>query len=325
MKVFSGIQPTNELHIGNYLGAIKQWVDLQNQAECVFCIVDWHAITVPYDTKVLQTKIHEVAAVYLASGIDPQKSIIFVQSQVKEHAELAWLLNTITPLGDLQRMTQFKDKSAKFLQNINAGLLNYPVLMAADVLLYQTDVVPVGEDQKQHVELTREIARRFNSKFSEVFKLPKAQIPKIGARIMSLTEPTKKMSKTDKAESRIGLFDSPEQIKEKIGSATTDSGKEIRYNPKEKPGISNLLTIYSSFSNQSIKDLEKEFTDQSYQLFKQKLADLLIETLEPFRAQKAKLESNPSQLNEILTDGANHARAIAQDTIQKARSAMGLN
>jgi len=335
VRVFSGIQPTSDLHIGNYLGAIKQWVELQNKvdpvrggasigADCIFCIVDWHAITVPYDPKTFQQKIKEVAVVYLASGINPEKSIIFVQSQVKEHSELAWLLNTITPLGDLSRMTQFKDKSKKYGGNVSAGLFNYPVLMAADILLYQTDVVPVGEDQKQHVELTREVAKRFNARFGNVFKIPEVSVPKIGAKIMSLTEPEKKMSKSDKPDSRIGLFDTPEQIKKKIGASTTDSGKEIKFNPNEKPGISNLLTIYSLFSNKSIKDLEKEFQGQNYQTFKQALSKLLIEKLEPLRSKKSELEKNPKILEEILNNGSHSARELAKKTMENVKKSMGL-
>lgn len=324
MKIFSGIQPSGDIHIGNYIGAIKQWVELQNNNDCVFCIVDWHAITVPYEPKILQQKIKEVAAIYLTAGLSPEKNIIFTQSAVKEHTELAWLLNTITAIGDLQRMTQFKEKSEKQIKNICAGLLNYPVLMAADILLYQTEVVPVGQDQKQHVELAREIARRFNAKFGDTFTLPQAQIMKIGAKIMSLTEPTKKMSKSDKPESRIGLFDTPEQIKKKIGSATTDSGKEIKYNPAEKPGISNLLTIYSLLSNKTIKDLENEFAGQNYQTFKQKLTEFLIKKLEPFRTKKSEFEKNPAIIDKILANGASRAEKIAQGTMMKVRKNMGL-
>ncbi len=324
MKIFSGVQPSGNIHIGNYLAVIKQWVALQEKADCVFCIVDWHAITVPYEVKLLQQKIKEVASIYLASGINPEKSIIFVQSQVKEHAELAWLLNTITPLGDLSRMTQFKDKSQKHAQNICAGLLNYPVLMAGDILLYQTDLVPVGEDQKQHVELARTIAKKFNTKFGETFKIPEVSVLKIGAKIMSLTTPDKKMSKSDPEPSRIGLFDTPEQIKKKIGSATPDSGKEIKFNPKEKPGISNLLTIYSLFSDRPIKDLEKEFVGQSYQNFKQSLTDLLIEKLKPFRNKKAELDKNPEFVEKILVNGAKRAERQAKETMQKVRASMGL-
>lgn len=324
MRVFSGIQPTSDLHIGNYLGAIKQWVDLQSGNDCVFCIVDWHAITVPYEPKTLRERIKEIAMIYLAAGLNPEKSIIFVQSDVKEHSELAWLLNTITPLGDLTRMTQFKDKGAKNAKNLCAGLLNYPVLMAADILLYQTDIVPVGEDQKQHVELAREIARRFNARFGETFALPKAQIPKQGAKIMSLTEPAKKMSKSDSEPSRIGLFDSPEQIKKKIMSATTDSGKEIKYDPIKKPGIANLLTIYSAFSGMPIKDAEKKFADAGYAGFKKAVAEQLIASLEPFRAKKKEFENRANYIDEILEKGAQRARAISQNTMQTVRRNMGL-
>ncbi len=324
MKIFSGIQPTSDLHIGNYSGAIKQWVDLQNKAECIFCVVDWHAITVPYEPKTFQQKIKEVAAVYLAAGINPEKSIIFVQSQIKEHSELAWLLNTITPLGDLTRMTQFKEKGAKQAKNLCAGLLNYPILMAADILLYQTDLVPVGEDQKQHVELTREIAKRFNARFGDVFKIPEVSIPKIGARVMSLTEPLKKMSKSDKPESRIGLFDTPEQIKKKVASSTTDSGKEIKYNLNEKPGISNLLTIYSLFAGKPIKEIEKEFQNKGYQEFKASLSELLIEKLAPFRNKKSEFEKNQTIIDKILANGASKAEKIAKETMRKVRAAMNL-
>ena len=324
MRIFSGIQPSGDIHIGNYIGAIKQWVVLQEKANCIFCIVDWHAITVPYKKELLQQKIKEVASIYLASGINPEKSIVFVQSQVKEHAELAWLLNTITPFGDLSRMTQFKDKSKKFQNNINAGLFNYPVLMASDILLYQTDIVPVGEDQKQHVELTRAIAKKFNSAFGDTFKIPEVSILKIGAKIMSLTQPEKKMSKSDPENSRIGLFDTPEQIKKKIGSATTDSEKEIKFNPKEKPGISNLLTIYSLFSDKPIKELEKEFQNKTYQEFKTNLANLLIEKLEPFRNKKTELDKNPEVIEKILANGALLAQEIAKETMQKIREAMNL-
>lgn len=259
MRIFSGIQPTGVIHIGNYLGAVKQWVELQEKNECIFCIVDLHALTAPFNPQKLQDLILEKAIAYIAAGIEPEKSVIFIQSQVKEHAELAWLLNTVTPIGDLTRMTQYKEKAKKFEKNLNAGLLNYPILMAADILLYQTDIVPVGEDQKQHVELARTIARKFNQKFGEIFKIPEVKLSKMGAKIMSLTQPTKKMSKSDSQESYIGLFDEPEIIKEKISKAVTDTGRIIKYNSESKAGISNLLTIYSLFSDIQIKDLEKKF------------------------------------------------------------------
>jgi len=324
MRVFSGIQPTGKLHIGNYLGAIKQWVELQEKNECVFCIVDLHALTVPYDPKTLQDLILEKVIVYLASGINPEKSIIFVQSEVKEHTELAWLLNTITPLGDLNRMTQYKEKSKKFEKNLNAGLLNYPILMAADILLYQTDLVPVGEDQKQHVELTRTIARKFNQKFGEVFKIPEVRLPKAGARIMSLQNPLRKMSKTDGPETYIGLFDEPEEIKAKIMGAVTDTGKIVKYNEKLKPGISNLLTIYSLFSDKSIKEIEKKFKGRGYSDFKKSLAELLIDALESFRRKKKELLTREVYVKEILSQGKRRAEVIAQSTMQEVRKKMGL-
>ncbi|MDP3996054.1 MAG: tryptophan--tRNA ligase [bacterium] len=325
MRIFSGIQPTGQLHIGNYLGAIKQWIELQEKNECIFCIVDLHALTAPYKPDELQNLILEKVIVYLASGIDPEKSIIFVQSAVKEHTELAWLLNTVTPVGDLERMTQYKEKSKKFKQNVNAGLLNYPILMASDILLYQTDLVPVGEDQKQHVELTRTIARKFNQKFGELFKIPQTKIPEMGAKIMSLQDPLKKMSKTDSPESRIGLFDEPEEIKTKIMRAVTDTGKTIKYDPKKKPGISNLLMIYSLFSGKTIKELEKKSKGKGYAEFKKSLSDLLIISLEPFRRKRNELLSREVYVKEILEQGAKRAQTIAQSTMQEVKKKMGLS
>ncbi|PJE69084.1 tryptophan--tRNA ligase, partial [Candidatus Shapirobacteria bacterium CG10_big_fil_rev_8_21_14_0_10_38_14] len=254
MRIFSGIRPTGELHIGNYLGAIRQWLLLQEKADCVFCIVDLHAITTPYQSKELKKNIFEMAAAYLASGLNPEKCIFFVQSQVEAHAELAWLLSTITPIGELQRMTQYKEKIKKYPKDVNAGLLNYPILMAADILLYQTDLVPVGKDQQQHVELVRTIARKFNQKFGQTFKEPKVLLPKTGAKIMSLQNPKKKMSKTDDPRGCLELFEEPEEIKKKIMAAVTDPGKVIKYDPIKKPGISNLLTIYSLFSGKTTKE-----------------------------------------------------------------------
>src|SRR3989338_5876168 len=258
MRIVSGIQPTGNIHIGNYLGAIKQWISLQEKNECVFMIVDLHALTAPYDPKTLQEKITEKLIAYVAAGVDPEKAIIFVQSEVKEHTELAWLLNTICPVGELQRMTQYKDKSKKFKDNINAGLLGYPILMAADILLYKAEAVPVGKDQEQHVELTRSLAKKFNQKFGQTFKEPESLILKEGSKIMSLIDPKRKMSKSDEPKSCIFLFDAPEDITKKIMSATTDSGKEVKYNITKKPGISNLLMIYSLLSGKITKDIEKE-------------------------------------------------------------------
>ncbi len=323
MRVFSGIQPTGQLHIGNYLGAIRQWLELQEKEECIFCIVDLHAITIPYNFKEFQDIILKKAIEYLACGIDPEKSIIFIQSDVREHTELAWLLGTVCPIGDLNRMTQFKDKSKRFKNSVNAGLFNYPVLMAADILLYQTDLVPVGKDQGQHVELTRSIARKFNKKFGKTFKIPKLLLPEMGAKIMSLQEPKKKMSKSIPS-SCLFLLDEPKVIKEKIMKATTDSGKKILYNPKRKPGISNLLIIYSLFSGKSIKELEEKFKNKGYGDFKKSLAKLLIKSLEPIRRKRKELLNREVYVKEILKKGAKRAQVLASSTIKQAKNNMGL-
>jgi len=325
MRVFSGIRPTGELHIGNYLGALKQWVELQEKNECVFCIVDLHGVTTPYEPKELQKNILDAAITYLAAGLNPEKCIFFVQSQIKEHSELAWLLGTITPLGELQRMTQFKEKSKKHKEYINAGLLNYPVLMAADILLYQTDLVPVGKDQEQHVELARTIARKFNQSFGQTFKEPKVLLPKIGAKIMSLQNPKKKMSKTDgDLQGCIDLSDTPEEIRKKIMSAVTDTGKTIVYDPQKKPGISNLLTIYSIFSGKTTKELEKKFKGRGYAELKKSLAELLINSLEPFQRKRKELLQREVYVKEILEKGRKRAQLLAQSTITEVKKKMGL-
>jgi len=324
MRIFSGIRPTAKLHIGNYLGAMKQWLELQEKEECIFCIVDLHAITTPYNQVELQKDIFELAVEYFASGLNPAKSVIFIQSAVKEHTELAWLLGTITPLGELKRMTQFKEKAKKHPEYINAGLLNYPLLMAADILLYQTDLVPVGKDQQQHVELAREIARRFNRKFGKVFKEPEVLLPKVGAKIMSLDNPKKKMSKTDNPKGCIELFARPTEIRRRIMAAVTDPGKEIKYSPAKKPGISNLLTIYSLFSEKSIKELEKDFKDKGYEEFKKSLTELLIKSLESFQRKRKELLKREVYIKEILEKGTKKARIIAQSTMQEVRKKMGL-
>ena len=324
MRVFSGIRPTGEIHIGNYLGAVKQWIDLQDKEDCLFCIVDWHAITTPYDEKTLQKKMFDLTATYLAVGLNPDKCSLFIQSEIKELPELAWLLGTITPFGELSRMTQFKDKSKKHPEYINAGLFNYPILMAADILLYDTDVVPIGKDQTQHVELTRNIAEKFNKKYGKVFKLPKALVPEKGATIMSLQFPEKKMSKTDDVKGCIGLFDEPKDIKEKIMSATTDSGKEVKYDTKNKKGVSNLMTIYSLFSGTNFKEIEKKFEGKGYGDFKKSLSDLLIEKLEPIRQKRKELEKNPEYVDEVLKKGAKTARKIAEKKMEEVRKNMGL-
>jgi len=324
MKIFSGIQPTGNIHIGNYLGAVKNWVALQEKNECIYCIVDLHALTIPYDPKTLQQKIKETVIAFIAAGIDPDKSIIFVQSAVKEHAELGWLLNTICPLGELQRMTQYKDKSKKFKDNINAGLLGYPILMAADILLYKAEAVPVGKDQEQHVELTRSLAKKFNQKFGQTFKEPESLILKEGSKIMSLIDPKKKMSKSDEPKSCIFLFDSPEDITKKILSAQTDSGKDVIYNVTKKPGISNLLTIYSLLTGKTIESIEKEFKSKGYGDFKKSLANVVVEKLEPFRRKQKELSLREVYVQELLKQGAARALTIAQETMREVKEKMGL-
>ncbi len=297
---------------------------MQESNECVFCIVDLHAITTPYDPKELQKNILETTAVYLAAGINPDKSVIFVQSAVKEHAELAWLLETITPMGELGRMTQYKEKSKQHKDYINAGLFAYPVLMAADILLYKTQAVPVGKDQEQHVELARTIAKKFNQKFGQVFPEPESILPKVGAKIMSLTDPKKKMSKSDDPKSCISLFDSPEDIQKKIMSAETDSGKEVIYNVTKKPGISNLLTIYSLLTGRTTQDIEKEFKGKGYGDFKKALAKVVIDYLEPFRRKQKELQTRDVYVKDILDKGASRAKTIAETTMQEVRQKMGL-
>ena len=324
MRILSGIQPTGTLHIGNYFGAIEQWLELQKKNKCIFIIVDLHAITIPYEQKHMQKNILGAAMDYLAAGLNPKKCIIFIQSQIKEHAELAWLLQIITPIGELERMTQFKEKSKQYKADINAGLFAYPILMAADILLYKTNIVPVGEDQKQHVELTRTIARKFNNKFGKAFLLPKAQLPKFGARIMSLNNPVQKMSKSFGPQSYIALSDSSSIVIEKIKRAVTDSGKEIKYDLKKKPAISNLLTIYHLFSKKSIKELEKKYKNKGYAEFKKDLAKVIIKGLQPFQEKRKKLEKNPQLVKKILAEGTKKAQKIAQETMEEVKKKMGL-
>jgi len=324
MRVFSGIQPTGAIHIGNYLGAIKQWLTLQEKNECIFSIVDLHAITIPYHPSELQKNILDAAVCYLAAGINPEKSILFVQSKVKEHTELAWLLGTITPIGDLLRMTQYKEKAKQFKDKAGAGILNYPILMAADILLYKTEIVPVGIDQQQHVELARTISRKFNKTFGQTFPEPKTKLQKIGAKIMALDNPNKKMSKSLGPQSYLSIFDEPNVIEEKIMSAVTDTGREIKYNPEKKPGISNLLVIYSLFSDRDIKEIEKKFTKKGYADFKKSLVKLLIEKLEPFRRKRKELLQREVYVRNILEKGADRARIIAQSTMEEVKKKMGL-
>ena len=320
-KVFSGIRPTGNIHIGNYLGAISQWIQLQEENDCIFSIVDWHAITTPYNESTLQDTILETASIYLACGIDPKKCILFIQSDVKQHTELTWLLGSITPLGELQRMTQFKDKSKKHKEYINAGLLNYPILMASDILLYDANIVPVGKDQTQHVELTRNIAQKFNNKYGKTFTLPESLISKKGAIIYSLQEIDKKMSKTGDPKGCIGIFDKPEEIKKKIMKAQTDSENEIRFDLTKKKGISNLLNIYSLFSKKTIKEIENDFVNKGYNDFKKSLAELLIDKLKTIQENKIPKE----EIKKILNAGAKKAEARAEEKMKVVRKRMGLS
>lgn len=324
MRVLSGIQPTGSIHIGNYLGAIKQWIELQKDNECVFFIADLHSLTVPYSPNELHKNILETAITYLAAGINPGKSVFFVQSQIKEHTELCWFFSTVCPIGDLERMTQYKEKSKQFKKDINAGLLIYPVLQAADILLYKTEGVPVGKDQVQHIELARTIARKFNQKFGKTFIEPKDLLPKAGAKIMSLVDPKKKMSKTDVPQSYISLFDNPEAIQKKIMSATTDSGKTIKYDTAKKPGVSNLLTIYSLLENKTVKEIEKKFKNNGYSEFKKSLAKTIIDFLEPFRKKQKEMAMREVYIKEILNRGKEKAQRIAQITMQEVKERMGL-
>lgn len=320
----SGVQPSGSLHIGNYLGAIKQFVSLQHEYHTYFFIVDLHAITEPQDPQMLRKRTLEVAMLYLACGLDPQKTTLFVQSHVPQHAELGWILNTITPLGDLERMTQFKDKSAKS-ESILAGLLNYPTLMAADILLYNPDAVPVGEDQRQHLELTRELARKFNSRFGDTFKEPKALMQETGARIMGLDDPAKKMSKSASSENNyISLLDAPEVIEKKIKIAVTDSEKDVRFDLAQKPAISNLLSIYSLMTDRAISDIEKEYVGKTYGDFKKGLTEAIITSLSPIQKKYAELAQNPETVLRILSDGASVASQAAEEMMQIVRDRIGL-
>ena len=322
-RVFSGVQPTGNIHLGNYLGALKQFVELQEDHECIYCIVDMHAITVPQEPKVLKEHILDVAALYLAVGLDPEKSIVFVQSDVPGHAELSWILTCSSYTGELSRMTQFKDKS-KNKESAPSGLFMYPVLMAADILLYDTDVVPVGNDQKQHIELCRDLAGRVNGKYPETFVMPDGRFLKEGARIMALDDPTKKMSKSaENIHSRISLLDEPSKIKKSIMKATTDSEGVIRFDIENKPGISNLLNIYSSLSGISVSDLERQYEGKGYGDFKKDLVEVTVDALAPIRQRYDEIR-NSQQLISILKDGAEKADAIAQKTMRRVKENFGL-
>lgn len=325
--VLSGIQPSGHLTLGNYLGAIKNWLPLHASHDCYFMLVDLHAVTVRQDPAELRERCYEFISLYLACGLDPAKNVLFVQSHVPAHARLAWVLNCYTQFGELSRMTQFKDKSAKHVDNINAGLFSYPVLMAADILLYQANAVPVGDDQKQHLELTRDVAIRFNNVHGAdkpVFTVPEPMIPPVGARIMGLQEPTKKMSKSDDAPTNaLYLLDPPDTLVRKIKRAVTDLGNEVRFDIAEKPGVSNLMSILAAASNRSIESIVQEYDGQGYGKFKQAVADAVVATLEPVQARYREVRDDTEGLRRVLRDGAERASARADATLQRVHDALG--
>ena len=321
--ILSGIQPSGDLHIGHLTGAIKNWVDLQDKYRCYYTIVDLHAITVQQNPAELRKRSLDLAAMFIACGIDPEKCILFIQSHVTEHAQLAWVLNCFTGMGECSRMTQFKDKSQKYSENINVGLFAYPVLMAADILLYQADLVPVGEDQKQHLELTRNLAQRFNFNYSDTFKVPEPYIPPVGARIMSLQDPTMKMSKSDENEKgSIFLTDTDEHIKNKIKRAVTDSGSEVKYSP-DKPGINNLMSLYQVATGKNFKQIETEFDGKGYGDFKSAVADAVADYIRPIREKYFTLRKDETLLKQILASGAEQARRQAFKTLRKVYKKLG--
>ncbi|GAB4073956.1 tryptophan--tRNA ligase [Barrientosiimonas marina] len=321
--IFSGIQPSGTLTLGNYLGAIQHFVRLQEDSNCYFCIVDEHAITVPQDRLKLRSNIRSLAALYLASGIDPEKATLFIQSEVPAHTQLGWMLESISYTGELERMTQFKDK-ASGQETVSSALLTYPSLMASDILLYQTDMVPVGEDQKQHMELTRNLAERFNRQFNDIFTIPETRIPKVGARIMSLQDPSKKMSKSDENEKAfISMLDDTKKIDKKIKSAVTDSDGIVTYDETNKPGISNLLTIFASCSGRTIEEIETLYAGKGYGEFKQGTADAVISVLQPIQDRYRELLDSDA-LDDILDTGADKASHAANKMLKKAKKAMGL-
>ncbi|MDQ1611031.1 MAG: tryptophanyl-tRNA synthetase [Pyrinomonadaceae bacterium] len=321
-RIFSGAQPTGNIHIGNYLGALRNWVELQHEYESLFCIVNLHAITLPQDPKLLAQKTRDLARIYLAAGVDPKVSLIFIQSDVPAHAELAWILNCVTRISELERMTQFKEKAAKQRESVGAGILNYPVLMAADILLYQTDLVPVGQDQKQHLELTRDLALRFNRDYGETFRLPEPFIPKVGAKIMSLGDATKKMSKSDEnVSSSITLLDDADTVRRKFKRAVTDSGTEITFD-ETRPAITNLLTIYQILTGQQPAEVEANFAGKGYAALKAELADVTIEFLRPL--QERIRGYGDAELDRLLDEGRERAQQLASVTLDDVKARLGI-
>ncbi|ADV05202.1 tryptophan--tRNA ligase [Staphylococcus pseudintermedius] len=322
--LFSGIQPSGIPTIGNYIGALKQFVDIQDEYDCYFCIVDQHAITVPQDRLKLRKQIRQLAAIYLATGLNPEKITLFIQSEVPAHAQAGWMLTTISSIGELERMTQFKDKSQKQSEGIPAGLLTYPPLMAADIVLYNTDIVPVGDDQKQHIELTRNLVDRFNSRYNDVLTKPEIKMPEVGGRVMSLQDPTKKMSKSDdNPKNFISLLDEPKVAAKKIKSAVTDSDGIIKFDKENKPGITNLLTIYSSLTGESIASLEDSYANEGYGKFKADLAEVVENFLTDFQ-EKFNSFYESEELDKILDEGRDKAHRASFKTLKKMEKAMGL-
>ncbi|MCI1959888.1 MAG: tryptophan--tRNA ligase [Clostridia bacterium] len=322
--IFSGMQPSGFMTLGNYLGALNNWKKLQYDYNCLYCIVDMHAITVRQDPAKFRKAGRDILMQYIASGLDPEKNIIYYQSHVPQHAELSWILNCFTYMGELSRMTQFKEKSQKHSDNINAGLFDYPVLMAADILLYQTDLVPVGEDQRQHLELARDIAERFNSIYGDVFTIPEGYIGKVGARIMALQDPTKKMSKSDENKNNtIAVMDDPKVIMNKFKKAITDSENDVHYDPENKPGVSNLLGIYSAVTGKTIEECEKEFANCGYGNFKTSVGEAVVANLEPIQKKFADLQNNKDYIESIIKKNTERASAIATKTLSKVRKKVG--
>lgn len=322
-RIFSGMQPSGLITLGNYLGALQNWTKLQDDYECLYCIVDMHAITVRQDPSKLRKQSRELLAQYLAVGLDPKKNTMYYQSHVSGHAELGWILNCYTYMGELNRMTQFKDKSSKHNDNINAGLYTYPVLMASDILLFQTDLVPVGEDQRQHLELSRDIAGRFNGVYGDTFKVPEPYIPKVGAKIMALQEPNKKMSKSDENQNNtITLLDDPAVIMNKIKRAVTDSDNEVRFS-EDKAGVSNLLSIYSAVTGKTIAESENEFKNSGYGDFKKAVGEAVVANIEPIQKRVKEISTNKDYLDSVIKEGAEKANHLAYKTLAKVQKKVG--
>ena len=323
-RIFSGIQPTGNLTLGNYIGALRNFGLLQDEYDCLYSIVDLHALTVRQNPTELRKACLRTMSIFLASGLDPEKNIIYFQSQVPAHAELGWLLDCYTYMGELSRMTQFKDKSAKHADNINCGLFAYPVLMAADILLYQADLVPIGADQKQHLELCRDVAERFNSIYGDVFTIPDGYFPKVGARVMSLQEPTRKMSKSDPEDTYIAILDKPDVIRKKIRRAVTDCDNSVVFDPENKPGVANLMSIMSALSGRTMDEISADYNGLGYGKFKDAVADCVIATLEPIQAEYERISADKAYLQQVMDSGRERASAIAHKTMLKVRKKLGI-